>query len=204
VKASVHFRLTLPIYGLAVDDLYKVMSVVNFSESKIKPPCFKVAGFTLIEMLIYVAFLVVVLTVIINSFLILVRSQDQVRASRALEHSASLALDRLIREVRLSDGLSLSESEFGIDEGVLTLTRSDGGEVVFSVDGGALTVAIDGGLPVALTHPRVEVERFYLESIETQRSEGVKVELSLQVVYQDGLIEQTFYTTALSRGSYRE
>ena len=162
----------------------------------------KVNGFSLVEMLIYVALLGVVLAVIAGSLLIISQSQERVSASRAIDRSATFVLDRVLREVRMSSFVNTDESVFGESESVLVVVREDGGSSVrFSVEDGELSVEMDGET-LRLTHRDVEVDRFFVEHIETEHTEGVRVELDLRRPYRDGEVEQSFYGTALSRGSY--
>ncbi len=161
-------------------------------------------GFSLVEMLIYTALLGLILSVILGSLLVIAESQERVLASRSLDRSAVMSLDRVVREVRLSDSIDADASEFEESTGVLVLENDDvSGPISFFINNGSFFVEKEGQ-EQRLSHSGVDVTRFYLTHISTDASEGVRIELEMSYTHDEGVVEQTFYSTATSRGSYND
>ena len=77
-------------------------------------------GFTLIELVVYVALVALVAVVTTNTVLVLNRSLVTIRIERKLTSSAETSLRRMIREIHLAKGIYAS-STLGVSPGVLSL-----------------------------------------------------------------------------------
>src|SRR3989344_1999518 len=86
--------------------------------------CFR-SGFSIIEMLIYIAILVLMLAVVMNTIVAVTRSERVIKSLRQIEDSAVLAIERVGREVRGADEIDAGSSTLGSHPGRLVLDGLD-------------------------------------------------------------------------------
>lgn len=162
---------------------------------------FKKNGFSLVEVLVYISILTLVLSIIIGSLITMAQIQERVIAGKAVDRSAVVALDRILREVRLSDSIDTVNSVFDVPESVLSVEREGvSGPIKFYVLNDVFYLDKEGST-YRLINEKVVVENFSVFRIEAGESEAVRVNLVLSYPYSDGSVEQSFYITAILRGS---
>lgn len=162
---------------------------------------FKNRGFSLIEVLVYISILTLVLSIIIGSLITMAQIQERVIAGKAVDRSAVVALDRLLREVRLSDSIDIANSVFDVSESVLSVEREDvSGLLKFYVLNDVFYLEKEGET-YQLINKKVVVEDFFVNRVSSGESEAVRINLVLSYPYSDGSVEQSFYVTAILRGS---
>jgi len=163
-------------------------------------------GFTLIETLIYVSILVVVAVFVVNALLSLADVSRHLAVSQSLNRSASLSLERMVRDIREAKNINLAESTFNTSPGTLEVVVPDGaGEktVHFSVsNGGALAVSEDGAFVGNTTRGSTEVTNLIFRQASNGTSTVIKIEMSLESVFKDVTKSASFYGSAVVRGSY--
>lgn len=179
--------------------MYKVLS-------KNKKHSHRVAGFSLVETLFYVALLALSLLVVMQTLVVLTRSYTTFRDAERIERDAALSLERMVREVRGANNIADAGSVFGVHPGRLRLntTTAAGGTrtVEFSVSGGALLLTEDGAALGALTSSTTNVSSIVFRKITTARSQGVKIEMTLTAGSDAAARSENFYATAVLRNSY--
>lgn len=158
----------------------------------------KRAGFSLIEMVIYIAIAAGILTASVNSASSLMKSFNSARITSKINNSAEAAMERMTREIRTAYGIN-SSSVFGSSPGRLKLdTYNTSGATTtmdFYLNGGILTVAEGGGAGNPLTLGGVSVSNLVFYQItNATTSKAVKIETMIQ--------GKKFYDTAVLRGSY--
>ncbi len=162
---------------------------------------FKNRGFSLIEVLVYISILTLVLSIIIGSLITMAQIQERVIAGKAVDRSAVVALDRLLREVRLSDSIDIANSVFDVSASVLSVEREDvSGLLKFYVLNDVFYLEKEGET-YQLINKKVVVEDFFVNRVSSGESEAVRINLVLSYPYSDGSVEQSFYVTAILRGS---
>ncbi len=82
-------------------------------------------GFSAIEMVIYVAILGMVSIFVVNTILIIIKSFNGFRASSDLNTNGEIAMERMVREIRLADDVDSAISVFDINPGHLILNTID-------------------------------------------------------------------------------
>lgn len=140
------------------------------------------SGYSLIEMIIYVAVLSVVSLLIINTVLSFNKSYQNVLVLRRLDHSAIDAMERITREIRLSRQIDGANSSFGSNPSVLSLvSRIEGGTKTtkFYLDNGTIKIDLDGNYFGPLTTSQVSVTSLIFNSINTDISSAVKIDLEI-------------------------
>ncbi len=160
----------------------------------------KNSGFTLIEMIIYISVLGLILVIIMGTFFAISSSEERVFASKNIERSAMVSLDKLAREIRVSSSFNEDESIFNEDISTLSIKGPEG-DVKFFVENGRLF--LDKNEKVSpLSYSGANVEKFKVIPINVSYSKGVKLELTFSGEVEDGNLEQSFYSTIILRGSY--
>ena len=160
-------------------------------------------GATLVEVLIYILILSVLSVVVINLFVVMMRSFFDFRQTRQITHSASVALERMVRETRRATAIDLAQSNLGIHPGRLILQMSDGSVLTFTLTDGTLTIQAGTGPTISLTAPGVAVSDLVFRAFSTPVSKAVKIDLTLTATRPGGGVRSAnFYGTAVLRGSY--
>ena len=177
--------------------------LVKGQRSKVKGSA---AGFSLVEMLFYIAILSLALLVVTETLLIMVRSYGSLRAAQQIAQDASLSLERMMREIRDANGTTDAESVLGLHPGELFLSTTDARgaprTVEFSLSNGQLVLKENGVQSGALTSTKTSITNMVFRKIVTARSKGVKIELSMRSGAGSAARSENFHATAVLRDSY--
>lgn len=157
--------------------------------------CFK-KGYTLIELLVYLAILAVFSVFIVNSILIIMKNYNAYSVSRYVNFSATVAIERLTREIRGSSDVDGS-SVLGAHPGYLVLDA-----VEFFVSNNQLMIDKNGQGAVVLTPSNLEVTNLVFATSTNPNSQVVKIEMTLTGRRGNYEKSENFYSTIVLRGSY--
>lgn len=164
------------------------------------------SGFSLIELLVYVAVFATALTLIVGTALGLSRAYGGVSNLSRVERDGTAILERVTREVRGAGSIDIGASALGVNPSKLVLNITDDAgaarTVEFSVSNSALRLKENGTDSGALTGSKVTVSSFVARRISTGGSEAVKVELALQSGVGTASTTKKFYATTILRNSY--
>lgn len=158
----------------------------------------------MLETVIYAAIFVVLVLAVVNSLLAIVKSYGAVRVSRAINISASAAMERMAREMRKATGTDAA-SVFGFSPGRLKLnTAGAGGAAVieFFSDNGALAVKEDSGATEYLTASSTELTYLEFNKITSPAGTAVKIKMTVRAGGANMQRSENFYNTITLRGSY--
>jgi len=162
-------------------------------------------GYSLVEMVLYIATLSFLLIVIITILINIISLEKQLTASRAIENSAAFGLERMVREVRGAKSVDVVGSILDTNPGKLVLSSTDSGgsteTVEFSVASGLLRLKINGVDQGALTQSKATVTRFVVSRMATTSSEAVRIQLTLESGTSTAYRSANFYSTDVLRGS---
>lgn len=163
-------------------------------------------GFTLIEMIIYVAILGIISVLTISAVLTLLGVFSEVRVSRDVSNAATVSLERIIREVRFADSIDVGASTFDLSPGRLTLNTKDSSgantTIEFFVSGNMLRVKESGVDSGALIGQNVTTDNLIFRSVPGINSNAIRAELTLTATRGNSQKTRTFYSTAVLRGGY--
>ena len=163
-------------------------------------------GFSLIEVLIYIALLVTLTTITVSSVLSLAGNFQELRVMRTIQHAALSSLERISVEIRAASSVGVASSTLDAHPGALTLNQSVGGggtDVVdLYLDNGVLQMKRNTVLVGALTPQNVRVTNLVFRRIDNVLSEGVRVELRIRATSGRATREEDFYTFLILRGAY--
>lgn len=166
----------------------------------------KQSGYSLIEMVVYLAIFTFMSIAVINSFIVVMASFSTTSTNRDLLESGSTAIERMSREIRQANNIDTANSVLGTSSGVLQLnsTDSSGGATVvkFNTSSGALNLYQAGTLTGNLLGQNISVTSLVFRRINTTIGEAVKIEMTLQDTKSKNLTTANFYDTVILRGEY--
>lgn len=158
-------------------------------------------GFSLIEMLVYLAVMIVLVGALITSFLSLNTTLARNATERALMRGAQTSLERMTRDIMRADGINMGLSTLDTPLGALAVTESTT-TTRFYVSGDALMVSVNGVAQGPLTSDALSVENLVFHRFTSSTSEMVRVALTLHSSSRSASSTRTFYTSAVLRGTY--
>jgi prepilin-type N-terminal cleavage/methylation domain-containing protein len=148
-------------------------------------------GFTLIEMMVYMAVLVLVAGALIMTFLsfdtVIVRNQTE----RVLASEARTALEYMVQEIRQADAVDVGLSTFDTSPGVLMLTEG-AGSTEFYVEDGFIKMNANGSEVGQLTSDAVVVESVVFNRYVGTRTDLVRITMTLSADSKVSSTERTF------------
>lgn len=166
-------------------------------------------GFSLFEMVIYIALLALIMTVIINMLVSVIRSQANIKASKAIEETFISSFERIVREIRDArsiDPASTFGSNIAVNVGSLKLNTNDSlgnlRVVEFYVEQGVVKLKEDDVVSGPLTPASASVTSLIFRSIDSGYSKAVRIEMIVQSGQGAALKTESLSTTAILRGTY--
>lgn len=164
------------------------------------------SGFSLIEMLVYTAILILIVAAVGSTILALSRVYRAITTEQIVEDAGQVTLERILRTTKDALSIDSAQSAFASTTGKLTLnTLDDDGNaqvVQFFLAGQTLRMKENGVDVGPLTPSEAHVTRLYLTSITTSVSKAVKVEMTIESGTSTTYRSKNFYGTAVLRGSY--
>ena len=168
--------------------------------------CPKSRGFTIVEMIIYIAFFAVISILAINATIMTMKSFYVLRITQAVSQSATTALERMSREIRNAYDVDTVNSTLGTNPGSLTLKTKDATglntTIEFYVDlGSQLSLkegAIDKGSLMVKT---VTLDSLIFRLVTNTNSKAIKIEMTLRDSRSTPVKLVKFYDTIVLRGS---
>ena len=145
-------------------------------------------GFSLVEMIVYVALLAVIFIVVVNSLMAIMSSYNSIKSAKDIENSAMLGLDRMERDIK--NATSITAISTSTDPNSITLDTG----VQFYVATGTLSVNENGVYSGPLSVSGVTVTSLLFYPITTANSKAVRIQMTIN--------GKNFYDTAVMRGSY--
>ena len=156
-------------------------------------------GYSLLEVVIYIAILAVVSVVVIESVLSVYKAFGRLRVDRRINLNGDTAIETMVREIRSATTTDLSVSVFGFSPGILKV----GGRTFSLAGADGLLQAQDSSGPAQDITSDVDVTSlFFYRETNVAPSEIIKIELTLSA--GDGSFNKTknFYGSAVLRGKY--
>lgn len=164
-------------------------------------------GFSIIEIIIYLSIFTILSILVINSFITVMRSFSATRENISLLEAGINGMERISREIRKSDAIDLVNSS--LSEGILHLNNTKDGFVKrFSSESGDLNLYECSSLGACdilsgnLIGENISLESLVFRRIITEKSEAIKIEMSLRDVRSKTGKVENFYNTIILRGGY--
>lgn len=154
-------------------------------------------GYSVIELVIYVALFVVISVVVVQSLIFIMKTYANARSFRVIQQNGELVMERMTREIRQSNTIGVAGSVFGSSPGTLVVSGSDTSGVAyvdaFSVVNGAVQLSVNGAVS-NLTSSEVVVSNLTFWNVVNTNVRAVKVQLTLTTTTIP-VVTKTFYTT---------
>jgi Tfp pilus assembly protein FimT len=158
-------------------------------------------GFSLIEMLAYVAILTAALVFIVGGMVRISTSYRALKDAKNISHAAADILSRLVYEVRQSSAIDTANSTFTTSPGRLSLVQSDGTRE-FYIASSTLRLRENGVDQGSLTPAGATVTGFTVYQLQNSVSQAVAITLTLASRAGVSTTSETFRTTAVMRNVY--
>ncbi len=162
-----------------------------------------IKGFSVLEMLIYIAILVLMLSVIMNIVISVTRSGRIIKSLRNIENSAVLGLERIGRETRQAESVDLVSSILGVSPGQLVLKGTDAlgnpRTIKFYLSSGALMFSENGVEVGALTQIEARVSNLVFRLFSGPNSQGIRTEMTIESGTSTHYRSDNFYSSAILR-----
>lgn len=161
-------------------------------------------GFSLVEIIIYLAIFSMISILVINSFITVMSAFNITRTNRDLVESGINSMERISREIRQADSIDVVNSNLTL--GILQLNSKDefNNPVVIKIskDSSLLNIYKDNVLYGNLLSQNIILNNLVFRRIETTESEGVKIEMTITDIRSKNNKTENFYNTIILRGSY--
>lgn len=163
----------------------------------------RVQGFSLLEMLIYIAILIIMLTVIMNIIISIMSTGRIIKSLRNIENSALISLERITREVRQAESVNTSSSILNSALGKLVLDGSDADgnprTAEFYLSSGVLMFSENGIEIGALSPTGAKITGLLFEHFSGLNSEGIRTTITTESGTSTHYRSEKFYSTAVLR-----
>lgn len=159
------------------------------------------------ETIVYIAILAAVLVVITGMFLTLMKTFGNISLARKINSAAEISMERMIREIRLANGVDAAGSFFNFHPGRLKLNTIDiNGSpttVEFYLSGSDFMIKEGNGIAENLTSSAIEVNGLVFNQILTSTT-SMAIKIRLEIRGTKGNFQKTeyFYDTVVLRRSH--
>lgn len=174
------------------------------SSSTIPDPNGYRAGYSLVETLAYVAILAILVAAVAYATNALFIANKKIKAARQIENSAIASLDRMVRDIRAASDIVAGESSLSTGTLVLTIPVSEGvtRKTKFYLDSATKKISVYDNdiLTGQLSLSGVQVTSLVFTKLTSEHSNAIKIVLTMTSTITG--LSDTFYTTAVMRGSY--
>ncbi len=164
------------------------------------------SGFSLIEIIIYATIFSLLAGVVINSFVVTVGSYSDTKTYRDLQESGITSMERITREIRQANSVTVANSNLGTSPGTLELATTDSSganaTVKFVFENNGIFMYKNGTLAANLLGQNVIPTNLIFRRIVTTNGTAVKVEMTLQDNRGKAHKIAKFYDTIILRGDY--
>jgi Tfp pilus assembly protein PilW len=163
----------------------------------------KKSGYSLVEIIVYLAIFTAISILVINSFIIILSSFETTNMNRKLLESGVVSMERISREIRQAQNVDPSSTST-----ILVLNSTDSSEdpmvVKFLNEGGLLNIYKNNNEDPEgnLLGQNISVTSLVFRHITTTESEAVKIEMTLQYSMGNNTKSENFYDTIILRGGY--
>ncbi len=177
--------------------MYRKLSIMN-----------KKCGFTLIEMVIYIAILSIIVTLVVSSILAMSKSLSSIQSSRKINNFAETSFERLVREIRFADSVDTLGSTFGVNPGYLKLNTINPVDEIpttieFYINGTDLMMKEGVGVSEDITPSALSITNLvFYDVVVFGVSESIKIEMEVRSTGLFGNKIEKFYDTVVLKRSY--
>jgi len=165
----------------------------------------KEKGFTLVEILVYVAILGVVVASFVSFSISISSSRGKVYVQQEVQANARVALNLITQKILSSNGINFGSSVFDSDPGILSLSMVDGSKnpiiISLTADDGQLQIQEGIGTALPITSDEVRVTNLVFTNLtSTSDKANIKIELTVEYLATENVAYEYKYSleTAVS------
>ena len=170
----------------------------------------KKKGFSLIEIVVYVAIVTIIFIVVVNTTTSVIETFARARALKNVSIGGGVALERILREARLAENIDLSTSVFGVNPGILKLNtvQASGDDTpvtrtfFLDEDSSQIVMSENEGPGEALTREGEVTKLVFYRIDGSLLSEAVRIEITMRDGNGVAEVTKNFYATVVLRRSY--
>ena len=155
-------------------------------------------GFSLVEMILYIAILSILMSTLTLTATSLLRTFAHMGAMEEVAHAGVVSLERITRELRFANSVDTGASTLDSHPGILVLnTENTAGSdttMTLSLSGGQLILTEGGGEAIPLTHGSVTVSNLVFTHVVGTETEAVRVEMTTEKVIRTATTSKQFRT----------
>lgn len=163
-------------------------------------------GFTLIELIIYLAIFAFIAVGFVSFSIALSNTKAKALVSSEVQSSARDALGLVTQRIKSANGVNVGASIFGTDPGLLSLSMASStlNPTIIDLDQNDGRIRIKEGAqpPVYVTSGVVKITNFVFTNLTTLSSrENIRIEMTVEYINPSGDIEYQYlqsYRTAAS------
>lgn len=160
-------------------------------------------GFSLVEMLVYIAVLVMISTAVVSTYLSLDSVLARNQTERAVTKAAAAAMEHMLRDIRAASTVNTAErslpDELAVDRGLSTTTEFYLVDERIYVDVNDQTIGPITPEEVSVSDLTFDHHEHTGTSLET---EAVRISFTIAVETKSASTTRTFYSSAVLRDSY--
>jgi len=157
------------------------------------------SGFTLIEVLIYVAILGAVVAAFIGFSISISSAKSKAYVAQEVQANARVALNLITQKILSANGINVGVSTFDVDPGGLSLAMANSNKnptiISLNADNGQLQIREGIGEPLNITSDEVRITNLIFTYLNAGgEKESVKVELTAEYKVTNDVIYQYTYS----------
>ncbi len=164
-------------------------------------------GFTLVETLFYIGGVVLLLGVIVTTLINTYTWYQEVVAYPRVDTQTTLALSRIISDIRGGETINAGQSTFNVDTGTLSITGLDANGItktsVYSLSNNRITLQTNAGTTQFLTPASLRITRLRFNQLNTALSSAVRAEIQAEYQTRSGTTTTTYSSLGILKNSYR-
>lgn len=166
-------------------------------------------GFTLIEILIYIAIMGVIVTGFITFSISISNTRNKTFVVQEVHSNSRTALNLISQRIRSSTGINSASSTFGADPGVLSLSMAasfrDPTVIDLDQNDGVLRIGEATSSPVAITTDKVKITNLVFTNLTPSgERESIRVEITVEYKDSSGDIIFTYSQNSQTTVSVRQ
>lgn len=162
-------------------------------------------GFTMIELVIYIAGLLALGTVLTLMIVRFYGLYKEIIAAPRADRAALLVMDRLTKDLRAANEIDAVQSVFGSTSGVIEFDTVDGGDTIskrYYLEDGMVKYREDDGAATNITPKDLQVTNFNFAFVTTDNSEAVRITMEFQYKTRAATETKSYAGFAILRESY--
>lgn len=168
-----------PLHSGASNTMHIPMFLQKTATKRHRKLCVR-PGFTLIEVILYIALSGIVFAIALHSMMQMMEAKQRSQASTTVQQSLRIALNRMIDTSLNATSINDESSNFGSAQGSLSFAMSDAAlnPTVFSVSQGRIIIQEGASMAQPITAPSIRVDLLRFTNVTPpEKSPVIRIEM---------------------------